>query len=70
MRHGDCYIIKLRLMKIGKIILIATSLFMTANQGLYAGLFDTIKQLKIENPSCLECDVKIAEWQNREEFLT
>ncbi|NEP05100.1 MAG: hypothetical protein F6K25_05410 [Okeania sp. SIO2G4] len=53
-------------MKIGKIILIATSLCVTANQGLYADLFDTIKQLKIENPSCLECDVKIAEWQNHE----
>ncbi|MEM1172114.1 MAG: hypothetical protein AAGJ08_24290 [Cyanobacteria bacterium P01_H01_bin.35] len=51
-------------MKTGKIILIATSLFLATNQGLYAGLFDTIKQLKIENPSCLECDVKIAEWEN------
>ncbi|MDJ0517663.1 MAG: hypothetical protein QNJ74_15915 [Trichodesmium sp. MO_231.B1] len=57
-------------MKTGKIILIATSLCVTVNQELYAGLFDTIKQLKIENPSCLECDIKIAEWENREEFLT
>ncbi|MGD1699158.1 hypothetical protein [Dapis sp. BLCC M229] len=56
-------------MKTGKIILIATSLFVTANQGLYAGLFDTIKQLKIENSNCLECDVKIAEWQKKEKFL-
>ncbi|MGD1715039.1 hypothetical protein [Dapis sp. BLCC M172] len=54
-------------MKTGKIILIATWLFVATNQGLYAGLFDTIKELKIENPSCLECDVKIAEWQNQEE---
>ncbi len=57
-------------MKTGKIILIATLFFVTTNQGLYAGLFDKIKQLKIENPNCLECDVKIAEWQNQEEFLT
>ena len=56
-------------MKTGKIILIATSLFVTANQGLYAGLFDTIKQLKIENSNCLECDVKIAEWQKKGKFL-
>lgn len=58
-------------MKTGKIILIATSLFLfvTGNQELYADLFDKIKQLKIENPSCLECDVKIAEWEKKEEIL-
>ncbi len=57
-------------MKTGKILFfIAIPLLMTTNQGLYAGLFDQIKQLKIENPHCLECDVKIVEWQNQEEFI-
>ena len=53
-------------MKIGQIIVVAMSLFLTTNQGLYAGLLDKIKQLKIENPNCLECDVKVAEWENKE----
>lgn len=53
-------------MNTGKIIIIATSLFLTVNQEIYAGLFDKIKQLKIENPYCLECDVKIAELQFEE----
>ncbi|NER03534.1 MAG: hypothetical protein F6K17_13390 [Okeania sp. SIO3C4] len=54
-------------MKICKIIALATSLFLTTNQELYAGLFDEIKKLKIENSHCLECDVKIAEWENKVE---
>ncbi|MGB3510754.1 MAG: hypothetical protein WBA93_16275 [Microcoleaceae cyanobacterium] len=54
-------------MNIGQIVVLATSLFIATNQELYAGLFDQIKQLKIENPYCLECDVKIAEWEKKEE---
>lgn len=54
-------------MNISHIIILATSLFLRMNQELYAGLFEQIKQLKIENPHCLECDVKIAEWENKEE---
>ena len=56
--------------KIQIIYLIVISLLMTTNQGLYAGLFDQIKQLKIEDPRCLECDIKIAESEkNQKELL-
>ncbi|NEN87496.1 MAG: hypothetical protein F6K48_00525 [Okeania sp. SIO3H1] len=56
---------------ISQIIVVVNSLlFVTINPELYGGLFDQIKQLKIENPSCLECDVKIAESKKKEELLT
>ena len=56
------------LIVISQIIVVVNSLlFITINQELYGGLFDKIKQLKIENPSCLECDVKIAESKKKEE---
>lgn len=57
-------------MKIGQIIVVATSLFLTTNQEIYAGLFDKIKQIKIENPNCLECDVKVADVQDSDLFTT
>lgn len=57
-------------MNIGQIIVLATSLLLTTNQRLYAGLFDQIKQLKIENPHCLECDIKVAESRESDIFAT
>ncbi|NEQ78050.1 MAG: hypothetical protein F6K23_36640 [Okeania sp. SIO2C9] len=48
------------------IVAVNSLLFVTIAQELYSGLFDQIKQLKIENPSCLECDIKIAEWKKKE----
>ncbi|NEP86310.1 MAG: hypothetical protein F6K18_05445 [Okeania sp. SIO2C2] len=51
------------------IVVVNSLLFITINQELYGGLFDQIKLLKIENPSCLECDVKIAEWKKKEEVI-
>lgn len=58
------------LIVISQIIVVVNSLlFVTINQELYGGLFDEIKKLKIENPSCLECDIKIAEWKKKEELI-